>query len=134
MANEMYRIQHAKIVELAGQLAKELGPQTAANAQKIRDILSKINGVLSAHLAAEDNALYPRLIADSRPQVSALAKKFQQEMGGLKSAFVDYCAKWTRTAIAEKADVFTVETQGVLKALKSRIDREEKDFYPVVGV
>jgi iron-sulfur cluster repair protein YtfE (RIC family) len=134
MANEFYRAQHVKILELTGQLTKAIGAKPAASATEIKDILNKLSGVLSVHLTAEDNALYPRLIADSRPQISGLARRFQHEMGGLKKAFTSYATKWSSTAIAEKADVFARETRGIVTALTARIDRENREFYPLIGI
>jgi hypothetical protein len=134
MANDTYRNQHQRILELITELSKELGPKTAANAAAINSILGKLGGALAAHLAAEDNVLYPKLGADPRPQVRNIAKQFQAEMGGLKRAFSEYSYRWNAASIATKSADFEQETRGIIKALKDRITREERDFYPVAGV
>lgn len=133
MVNEFYRDQHAKIRDLAGQLVKSTSPK-AVSAKDIRNLLNKLSGVLSVHLAAEDKALYPRYVADSRPQISGLAKRFQQEMGGLVGTFTSYVNKWSIAAIAQEPDAFAHETRGIVAALLARIDREDREFYPMIGI
>jgi hemerythrin-like domain-containing protein len=132
MGVELFRSQHVKLLDLVGQLGKQLGPDAGARAAGIKDLLNKLGGVIATHLAAEDNALYPRLVADARPQVASVAKRFQQEMGGLKQAFADYATRWSRAAIAERASVFVQETQGLIQALASRIEREERELYALI--
>jgi hypothetical protein len=134
MPSDIYRDQHAKLRELADELTKQIGPETAENAATIRNLLSKMTGVLAVHLAAKDHVLYPQLIADSRPHVPVLAKKFKREMGEMKKTFLDYAKRWSRSAIAEHAYSFAQETNRVIPALVDRIADEERDLFPVVGV
>jgi hemerythrin-like domain-containing protein len=134
MPSDLFRDHHARIRYLADELTQQIGPETAENAAAIRDLLSRMTGVLAVHLAAEDHTLYPRLLSDSRADVSAMAKKFKREMGGLKKSFLDYAKRWSRDAIQEHAYSFAQETNRIIPALVARFAHEESDFYPMVGV
>ena len=134
MADEALQGAHRKLRELAGQLSKQLGPQTATNADAIRDLLNRMDRILTAHLAAEETGLYPKLIADRRPNVAERARNFQREMGGIKKAFSDYSDKWSRSVIATQPTIFRRETLSLMAALTGRIEREEQELYPMVVV
>jgi hypothetical protein len=134
MPSDLYRDHHARFRYLADELTLQIGPETAENAKTIRDLLSRMTGVLAVHLAAEDHVLYPKLLTDNRTDVSAMAKKFQREMGGLKKSFLDYAKRWSLTAIEEHAYSFAQETNRIIPALVDRFAHEERDFYPVAGI
>jgi hypothetical protein len=133
MPSDLYRDQHARLRKLADELTSQIGPETAENAATIRDLLSRMTGVLAVHLAAKDHVLYPKLLADSRPDVKAMAKKFKREMGGLKKSFLDYAKRWSHTAIAEHAFSFAQETNRVIPTLVGRIADEERDLSAAVA-
>lgn len=133
MPSDIFRDHHAKLRDLADELTRHVGPETAANASTIRNLLSRMTGVLAVHVAAEDHVLYPPLFKDDRPHIKTLAKKFQKEKRGLKKNFLEYAKRWSDSAIAEHADAFGQETHKILQKLVGRIADEQTDFYPWVG-
>jgi hemerythrin-like domain-containing protein len=97
----------------------------------VRALLSSLAGKLGVHLAMEDKALYPRLAEDGAPPDAALAAAFMQEMGGLGAAFAAYNRNWPAPAIAADPAGFARETRAVFAALARRIERENRQLYPI---
>lgn len=126
---DKFRTQHNDILEVAGQITAELN--STGDAAALRSLLSNLAGKLNFHLAMEDKALYPRLLDRHDSQVSALATKFMDEMGGLGQAFTAYNSKWQASAIRSEPAQFTKETQQVFAALTQRIVRENRELYPL---
>lgn len=128
---ERFREQHAQAVVVVQQISALLNPVAlAADATKVRHLLSQLVGALQAHLAMEDSLLYPKLIASSDAKVSGMAKRFQQEMGGIKDALGAYVKKWpSAVAIQQNPALFIADTRGIFAALAKRIEKEDKELY-----
>jgi hypothetical protein len=88
--------------------------------------------MLKAHLALEDSTLYPKLMAHADPAVATTARRYQQEMGGLQTAFSNYIERWpTAPSIQQQPDLFLSQTQQVVTALLARVEREDNELYPM---
>jgi hypothetical protein len=131
---DTFRRQHREIV----MLVKELQPRLDATALR-RDAgpvaagLQRLAVMLEAHLALEDATLYPTLLTHSDASVAATARRYQQEMGGLKTTFVNYVERWpTASSIQEQPDGFVLQTKEVVAALLTRIEREDGELYPML--
>lgn len=131
---EVFRNQHADIINIVKEVEQNgLAPgKLPANAAKVRVLLNKLSGKVSIHLAMEDDALYPRLLQHQDAEVKNKAKKFIDEMGGIKNAYLDYNKKWTQSAIEMDSPAFVKETTGLFGALGDRIKRENNDLYALV--
>lgn len=133
-ATKMYRKQHADLVEIVQAIAGKLDEKSLGNGGEAEagDLLTRLAGKLLVHLAAEDHGLYPKMIESGNPEASATAKKFQDEMGGLKEAFQGYYAKWNGLGkIQTDPGGFISDTQGVFEALGSRVEMENTVLYPL---
>jgi len=131
---DLYRKQHADLVNLVGQIVTKLdaGKLKGADAAPTADLLKALAGKLIIHLAAEDQQLYPKMAKSSDKIVAATAKRFQQEMGGLKAAFEAYYGKWSMAkAIQSDPPGFIAATKGVFDALGKRVQRENTELYPL---
>jgi hypothetical protein len=128
-----FREQHGQILRAVKEITPYLTPEgVARNSKAVRLLLSKMAGLVNLHLAMEDEALYPALHAHSSMQVRATAKRFVEEMGGIKAAFVQYLNKWpTPTSISANPEAFIRETNGIFEALASRIAKENDELYPL---
>jgi Hemerythrin HHE cation binding domain len=130
---DSFRRQHQEILGLV----KELQPQLEVaslrrDAAPVATGLQRLAAMLKAHLALEDSTLYPKLIAHPDPEVAATARRYQQEMGGLQTAFSDYIGRWaTASSIQQEPDLFLSQTQQVVAALLARIEREDGELYPM---
>lgn len=131
---QKYREQHQELVEMVGQLKAMLNPAgLAKDGGPVRSLLSGFAGKLNVHLAMEDKALYPQLLAHKDAAVQGKAKAFMDEMGGIKDAFVAYLGKYpTPQAIQGAAAAFVVDTEGLIKVLAKRIQSEDSDLYALV--
>ena len=98
-----------------------------------RSALSKLAGKLLLHLGAEDEHLYPNLMASNDAETKKIAQQFVDEMGGIAKAFLGYNEKWkTASSIQADAAGFITETKGIYAALADRIDKENNILYPLM--
>jgi hypothetical protein len=126
-----FRKQHAEILEIAKNIDANL-PRLPGAAGDVRALLNSLAAKVSIHLAIEDEALYPRLRAHQDARVQNTAKKFTDEMAGIKDAFQKYLKAWTEGAIKANVAGFATETRGLFGALGQRIQRENTELYPLL--
>lgn len=132
--SDRFRKQHDELLGLANSLAAELdSTKLAKDATAARSALSKLAGKLTLHLSAEDQHLYPDLMASDDSETRATAKKFVDEMGGIASAFLAYNEKWRTTSSIQSGPAeFIEETKGIYGALAKRIEMENTKLYPLM--
>ena len=95
--------------------------------------LNKLVGLLRIHLAQEDVAIYPELIASLDPAVARLARSYADEMGGLATELEIFALHWSCSAsIVSSFDEFREEANALLLHLAVRIEREDRYLYPLV--
>ncbi len=126
-----FKRQHEEILDIATDLSALLTVEQIKNKSELaRNLLAKLTGKLGAHLTMEDKVLYPRLYKQSNPTISATAKRFFDEMGGLSTTFINYSEKWSNYGAIEKhAEGFIDETQTIFQALSKRIEKENSELY-----
>ncbi len=131
---ESYRRQHDDLLQVAGEISRKLDAQKLSrDATEVRSLLSKLLGKLNVHLAAEDRALYPRLLNAGDPQAKSLAEKYISDMGGIAQTVKSYSQKWpSPVAIQKDASSFVSETKSLFGALSKRIERENNELYNYV--
>ena len=63
---------------------------------------------------------------------SSAAKTFQQEMGGIAEAFAAFVSRWNLPSkIAADPAGFKDDANAIFKALHTRVQRENRDLYPL---
>ena len=103
-----------------------------ADAYSLSLCLAKIAGVLRTHFAIEDRVLYPMLIASENREAAVAARVFEREMGSLTDQFERFLQRWGRSAeIAAAIPQFRYECDMMFSALRDRIDRENRELYPL---
>lgn len=129
----LYMEQHAEIMQLAGELERLLEPESLGAAPApAHQVLSKLSGKLSVHLAAEDRLLYPQLMNCTDPATQSMSKRFLEEMGPISKAFRAYAVRWgMQRTIQSEPDAFITETKAILAAVAKRIRRENRELYPL---
>ena len=129
-----FRDQHDELLEIASEISAHLTvDELSNNASEVRLLLSKLFGVLSVHLAMEDKALYPRLLAHSDERVEAMARKFIDEMGGIGEAVKAYKNKWSNVLEIQKGPGdFIEQTKAVFDALAKRIEKEDNELFKTI--
>lgn len=123
--------EHAALDALAAKLmtmiSEETGPTPALSALRWQ-----MNRVLMVHLAKEDQHLYPVLRARTGTRAAQIAARFADEMGGLAAAYRDYTNRWTTDRMASDWRGYGDDTRKIVRALRHRIMREERDLYPLI--
>jgi hemerythrin-like domain-containing protein len=130
---DSFRRQHQEILGLVTELKPRLDVTSLQrDAAPVATGLQRLAALLKAHLALEDSTLYPKLIAHADSEVAATARRYQQEMGGLQTAFSNYIERWpTAASIQQEPDLFLSQTQQVVAALLARVEREDSELYPM---
>lgn len=129
LSRETLSREHAELDALALQLLDHVKSRTC-DTEGLSALRWRLNHVLMVHLAKEDKLLYPRLKASGEPRTRGLADRFAEEMGGLGATYGAYTAEWTMERVAADWPGFAVATRTGMRALRQRIQREERDLYP----
>jgi len=132
---DKYKHQHVAIFNSIRQL-KELShdgiPQNAAD---IAALVIKMSSVIKLHLSIEDKFLYPALQEANNPRLAMLGKQYQHEMTHIAETYGEFARKWNDAAqVASNPEGFRNEANRVLKILFERMQREDRDFYPMIEV
>lgn len=127
------RKQHESIAVLAGDINTAVRTLDGRmEAERLHRLLRQLDTILTTHLASEDRLLYPEMLASPDRQAAAAASRFCEEMGGLQASYSAFSARWTSAdeLLADPAS-FTREWNAVLRALGTRIERENAELYPL---
>jgi hypothetical protein len=125
------RAEHAALVTLSRivlGMTQLPDPAPAAELASARGLLRE---TLVRHLKCEDWALYPRLRAADDPELVRITREFEQEMGDLAADFVAYDDRWTSERVAAGWPDFCRETRIIFDMLARRVEREERELYPL---
>lgn len=126
------RREHDQSLEIVGRLSKVIAlsyPPAAGDLFRLRHELSS---VVIAHLKSEDWLLYPRLLKSPSSTLARKARAFSDEMGGLAGVYATYADEWTAHRIEDDWVGYCEETCGLVDALIRRIERENKELYPLL--
>jgi hypothetical protein len=129
---EKFKREHVELLAAVTALRElvQAGVQQHANA--IVGQLVAMSSVIKLHLAAEDRVLYPALIGASDPLVAETGKRFQQEMGDLAQAYAAFVSRWNLASkISHDPEGFRSDANDVFKALHLRVQRENRELYPL---
>ena len=88
-----------------------------------------MSGKLKLHLAVEDKALYPKLLACNDTKIKEMAASFQKEMGSIKGVVDEYAKKWNAQSIKGSPAEFVKESKKLFDALGTRIKKENDELY-----
>lgn len=129
----MLKNQHEAALCLADQVLAACGQEVDdSKAFQISLCLAKLTGLLRVHFAQEDECIYPKMEASFDAHTSATARAFREQMGGLGAAYAAYSQKWaTARKIRSDFDAFKNESGTIFGALASRIERENRELYPL---
>lgn len=122
-----HRILLSRAADLAG-MALALG--TARDADRAVAAIAKLDGLIVAHLEAEDVDIYGVLMASQDADLSARATAAYDDVGGLVGAWSQFAQYWTGPQILERPEAFARAADCVLNALILRIRFEEETLYP----
>lgn len=127
--------QHQEFFDLITKMELHKSEQQVKdNAGTISLLLSQLSGKLKIHIISEDKFLYPALMKNTNPKIKTTSQAFFEEMGGLSKVFEEFKNSFATTnKIASNSAAFLRESQKVFLALKKRIEKENKDLYPLLS-
>lgn len=133
LSSEMQRLraEHAALVTLSRiilDMTRASHPPDATELASARGVLRE---TLVRHLKCEDWVLYPRLNATGDPELMQITRAFELEMGDLAAEFVAYDDTWTAERVAADWPGFCRETARIFDMLAVRVEREERELYPL---
>lgn len=133
-ATQRYRAQHTELIAFISQIAALLqDANLSKKAAEIRSLISTLAGKLSIHLAMESKNLYPKLMAQSDPDIRALSTRYSDEMAAMLDDFTQFNHRWLTVALIEKDwGNFIAETTRIMNAIQARIERENQELYTLV--
>lgn len=133
-STDQFRRQHEELAAIGEALLRTVGAEPATiDLAELRRSIARFIGKLRVHASMENEALYPRLQTHADPGVQAKAKALFDEVADVYAAAWAYQEKW-RSPEAVAADVagYARETKRLLKTLYLRMDRENRELYPLV--
>ncbi len=127
--------QHNEIIDLAVYILKDIKNNTVEkNIEQIVKSINTISGKLKIHLLSEDNHLYPYLLNSSDSALNMFGKKYYEEMSEVSKGYDEYKAKYnTSSKIKQNIGDFNEDTERIFSALSNRVEREERELYPLLG-
>lgn len=133
LSREMQRLraEHTALVTLSRIILSMTDLPRPPDASQLAAARSQLREALVRHLKCEDWILYPRMMATGDPELKRITREFEIEMGGLAADYVAYDDKWTREAIIADWQGFCGETRTVFGLLATRVEREERELYPL---
>lgn len=126
------RDEHVALAAMFTGLRRAIEQPVPPPQVELFEMRRELASALIAHLKTEDWVLYPRLMNSGDPNIAAVGRAFNEEMGGLADAFVAYSDKWSAVAIAADLAGYCTETRAILDALTNRISRENRDLLPLL--
>ncbi|WP_440860875.1 hemerythrin domain-containing protein [Sphingopyxis sp. 22461] len=128
---ERLRAEHTALIALARivtELTNTPGPPQLTELTAAR---GRLREMLVRHLKCEDWILYPRLRATGDPDLMRITNEFELEMGDLAAEYVAYDDKWEPKRVEAKWAEFGRETAAIFDVLAMRVEREERELYPL---
>jgi hemerythrin-like domain-containing protein len=132
-ATARYRRHHSELIDLFHQVIDVPEAEVERSAGVISRVLSRLYGLLVVHLALEDRSLYPRMRNCNDAALRKMAQQYEVEMGNLKERFELFYHQWLQVStIRSEPQAFSREAKQVIGSLLQRIERENREFYPLV--
>ncbi len=120
----LYRDQHDRLRTHVTKMFE------ATTGSEHKTLLAQLAGSVKMHLKAEDDSLYPRLMAHADASVRSKAAELQRSMGNLAAAFDAFYARWIKPgAIAADPQGYGTEMKSVVALLATRMDLEDRELY-----
>ena len=126
------RREHVELAGMALQLSRMVAQDVPPPPRDLYKLRMNLTCALIRHLKTEDWVRYPRLLRSANERISLTSRVFGAEMGGLAAEFGDNANRWGSDAIEEDWKGYQLETADILRILTLRMDREERDLYPLL--
>jgi hypothetical protein len=129
---DKFKREHVDLLAAVTTLRELVQSGVTEHAEAILGQLISMSSVIKLHLAAEDRVLYPALVNAPDPLVAQTGKRFQEEMGDLAQAYSAFVSRWNLASkISHDPEGFRSDANNVFKALHLRVQRENRELYPL---
>lgn len=129
---DKFKREHVDLLATVAALRELVQSGVHEHAEAILKQLISMSSAIKMHLAAEDRVLYPALSSATDPLAAQTGKQFQEEMGGLAAAYSAFAARWNLASkIAVDPQGFRDDANSIFKALHQRVQRENRELYPL---
>ncbi|MBJ7500442.1 MAG: hemerythrin domain-containing protein [Sphingopyxis sp.] len=129
---ERLRAEHSALVALARVVTELIRAPEPSKLTELASARALLRETLVRHLKCEDWILYPRLRATGDRELMHVTREFELEMGDLAAEYVAYDEQWTAARVAAHWPEFRRETVAIFSMLATRVEREERELYPLV--
>jgi hypothetical protein len=129
---DQLRRDHLELTHLASELLRRTSTAQLVDAGGLGRCRWQLARTLTRHLALEDAHVYARLDADPHPGVTAIARRYKNELRHLSDQFNDHMAEWSGDAIARDWAGYRSAVKVLLAALKARVECEDNELYPLI--
>lgn len=130
---QQVRDSQSEIEGLISDLKTMLNPQYLSikpNAKTAHEQLCSLGKQLKSHLAAEDQGIYPPLLTHEDPKLKSLAWGFISGQKPLRTQFETFHQKWLKECNFQFTESFLAETNELIEAIETRLDREQTVLLP----
>jgi len=124
---------HEKLRQCAARLRALIDAAQPCDMAELAAVRWDLGSTMMRHLAYEDRHLYSKFEQDPRPTIKATGQAFQAELRSQFGAYAEHAKGWTPDRIVADWANYRTAVTGFLAMLMARIDREERDLYPLVG-
>jgi hemerythrin-like domain-containing protein len=129
---DKFKQDHVVILTEVTELRKLIQTGVLQNADAIAKKIVSISSTIKLHLAAEDRTLYPRMLGSDDPDIAQIGKTYQAEMGNIASDYMEFSRKWNlESKVSDNPEGFKEEANNIFKSLHQRIQRENRNLYPL---
>ena len=129
---DKFKEDHIAVLTGISKLRKLVQAGVAENSGDIAKMIVSMSSAIKLHLAAEDRMLYPALARSTYPDAADIGAAFQNEMGSIAAAYMEFTGKWAfGPKIVANPEGFKNDANTIFKALFQRVQREDKELYPV---
>ena len=128
---ERLRAEHAALIALARIVSELIHAPGPPQLTELASARGRLRETLVRHLKCEDWILYPRLLATGEPELMRITREFELGIGDLAAEYTAYDNKWTAALVAAEWEKFGRETREIFGALATRVEREERELYPL---
>ena len=124
--------QHEQLRDVANLYRMEL-TKPGPDPRSLADCRWKLMRLVTGHLAYEGLHLYPALCR-SVGREADIARQMALEIEQLSGALQDHVREWTVIRIESDWTSYREAAEALIETLVRRMDREEKELYPLLLV
>ena len=129
---DKFKKDHEEILAQVNDLRELVQSGISENAAAIAKLVVTMSSAIKLHLAAEDRMLYPAYSKSNDSSISKIGQMFQKEMGEIASVYLEFVKRWSiPSKVSADPMRFREEANSIFKALHQRIQRENKELYPL---